>query len=150
MSADPPPNPSSPTPEPAPEHTAASEDAAHVHVSQPHPEAVVLTVGGRLDAAGLPHLGEVLWPHLRAASGTLVLDLAAVEFLGVDALELLNQAHLRAAARGLAVRVVAIGHEVRHALHMAGLDALCRDSLTEALSDGHQQHPRTDETEQGA
>ena len=150
MSADLPPNSASPTPEPAPEHAAASEAPVHLRVSQPRHEAVVLTVGGQLDAAGLPHLSEVLWPRLMSASGTLVVDLSAVEFLGVDALELLNQAHLRAAAGGLAVLVVATGHEARHALHMAGLDALCRDSLTEALSDGHHQHTSTDETGQGA
>ena len=57
MSADLPPNSTSPTPDP--EHVAASEAPVQVRAFEPHPEAVVLTVGGQLDARiALFHLGR--------------------------------------------------------------------------------------------
>jgi anti-anti-sigma factor len=123
----------------------ALPSAGRVRVTYPDSESVVLSVGGQLDAAGLPRLHQVLWPRVMAAVGTLVVDLTAVEFLGIAGLDLLNQARLQATERGLALRLVVSGHEVCHAVHVAGLAPWCRASLAEALTEASS----TEQTQRG-
>lgn len=116
-----------------PEH----QERLRLVVTYPDTATAVVTTSGEIDAATLEHLQEALGPRLVAAVQMIVVDLNAVEFLSIEGLELLNQARLRAQARGVVLRLVTTGHETRHALHVAGLDLLCCTSLSEALNEDH-------------
>lgn len=127
---------------PTPEDTAgsgspdANSSELGLLVTRPRTDATVVTVSGEVDEATVARFEEVLAPRLLAAVRVVVLDLSAVEFLGVSGLQLLSQSHLRARDRGLALRVVATGHEVPRALRVAGLDVVlsCHATVADALS----------------
>lgn len=98
------------------------------------PQLAVLTVTGDLDVVTTPRLAELLWPRLQTMLKTLVLDLHAVSFLGVSALELLACAHTYAIHRGITLCVINTTPAVKRALAAGGLaEALpCFASLSAA------------------
>ncbi|MBE9376621.1 STAS domain-containing protein [Saccharopolyspora sp. HNM0983] len=104
-----------------------------LRASRPSSGTVLITVTGELDAATVPHLEERIDAELGAPARTVVLDLTAVPFLAVAALEMLHRAQLRAGTRGIGLRVVIAGAEPLRALRHAGLDALRRPDVTDAL-----------------
>lgn len=85
------------------------------------PQLAVLTATGDLDVVTTPRLAELLWPRLQTVLRTLVLDLRAVRFLGVSALELLICAHSYATHRGITLCVINSTPAVDRALAAAGL-----------------------------
>ncbi|MDR7301774.1 STAS domain-containing protein [Haloactinomyces albus] len=109
---------------PGPDDPDAAGATLGLRVTQPRPDAVVLTASGEIDEATAAHLEEVLAPRLVAAVRMVVLDLSEVSFLGVPALQLLTRAHLRAREHGIELRLVATEHEVARALRIAKLDAV--------------------------
>jgi anti-anti-sigma factor len=108
-----------------------------LRIARPHHDAIVLSVIGDVDAATVTRFEEILLPRLSAAVGLVVVDLSAVDFLGVRGLELLHYAHLRANSRGLSLRVVVATHAVAHALRRVGLDTVlnCRPCVDSALTE---------------
>lgn len=111
-------------------------------VTYPHSSAVVVKVAGEVDAATVERFDEALWPRLGAAVRVVTVDLSELEFLGVTGTQLLKQAHLRAQARGIALRIVATQHEVLRALRAGELEGLCRSDLAAALDEDHSDNCR--------
>ncbi|GAA4866486.1 STAS domain-containing protein [Saccharopolyspora cebuensis] len=106
-----------------PETERAVETAApgvRLKLSRPTTTAVVVHVAGDVDASTAPRLHELLAPRLSSVAETVVVDLSEVGFLGVAGLELLSHAQHRAAARGVAFRVVDGPVCVDRALRAAG------------------------------
>lgn len=102
--------------------TWPSSSQLRARVSRPHPDALVITVDGDVDAVTVEQLQQVLWPRLSATVGTLVVELTGVGFLGVAGLELLGRTHLGTRQRGIALGLVLAGGESERAVRMAGLD----------------------------
>ncbi|WP_433868795.1 STAS domain-containing protein [Saccharopolyspora sp. CA-218241] len=115
--------------------TTRPDASVRVAVGYPDPTRLVITVSGEVDAASIDRLQETVWPRLSASVRSVVVDLTAVGFLGIPGLQLLTQAHMRCQQRGIGLRLVVAGHEVAHALHISGIDALvdCYPTLVEAL-----------------
>lgn len=114
----------------------AARSEFFVHTSSPRPGAAVLGVGGEIDDASLPRFAEVLDQRLSSMLAMIVVDLFAVTFLSISALEVLATASLRARTNGTSLRlVVGTKPEVRRALYAAGLfDVLeCYPHVAEAL-----------------
>ncbi|MHA6797843.1 STAS domain-containing protein [Bounagaea algeriensis] len=105
-----------------------------ITATRPNDTTVLLRLAGEIDEHTVVRLEEALAPRLLTALHRIVVDLSAVEFLGVAGLQLLEQSRLSAAEQNITLRVVATGHEVLRALHVAGLDEDLLDSnLQEAL-----------------
>ncbi len=120
----------------SPRSAEAEEPGSLLRITATHPNAttVLLRLAGEIDEHTAVQLEEDLAPRLLTAPHRLVIDLSAVEFLGVAGLQLLDQHRASATERGITLRVVATGHEVLRALHVAELDEpLLASSLQQAL-----------------
>ncbi len=107
-----------------------------ITTTQPEETTVLLRLAGEIDEHTAVQLEEALAPRLLTAPHRLVIDLSAVEFLGVAGLQLLDQHRASATERGITLRVVATHHEVLRALHVTELDeSLLASSLQQALQD---------------
>lgn len=121
------------------EHSSPGLPGGHTQlgpvVTRPERDVPVVAVAGELDVTRVDQLTDVLWPRLIAAVQAVVLDLSAVSFLSVAALDLLNQARLQAQARDLSLRLVVAGRDVHRALTVAGLaqNLPCCATVDEAL-----------------
>ncbi|EME64082.1 hypothetical protein G352_13622 [Rhodococcus ruber BKS 20-38] len=125
---------SAPPPSSAPAADRPSAPALQVHLDPCPDGPLVLTVRGDLDLATAP----ALEPHLSRASadGTdLVLDLTEVPFLGCVGMAMFDAAANRVRRRR-ATLTTAVQPQVRHVLHLTGLDATlgCCDTVAEAVA----------------
>ncbi len=123
---------------PSPVVESEQQPGALLGITTTHPDATttLLRLAGEIDEHTVVQLEEALAPRLLTAPHRLVLDLSAVEFLGVVGLQLLHQCRASAAERGITLRVVATGHEVLRALHVADLDqSLLANTRQQALQD---------------
>jgi len=93
--------------------TGPTAGLLHVDVQRAEPGAVVVVVRGDLDRASVPTLAACLVKHLGVvgSGGTVVVNLAGVDFVDVGGMLLLLGATRRAADRG-------------STLFLAGCDAL--------------------------
>ena len=92
-----------------------------LRVHRPHPDIVLVSASGAIDESTGARLERLLSARLDDAVRTVVLDLTGVGFLAVSALQLLARTAERARERSVELALVATGHEVLRALHIAGL-----------------------------
>lgn len=120
---------------PSNEPTPARSDLA-LQVRYPVPGTAVVAVRGVVDDATLPQFAELLRHRIASLIDVLVIDVSAVTFLSVSALELLSSIAARAHARKIRLELVAGTQPVRRALRVSGLDDVmpCQDSVAEALA----------------
>lgn len=114
---------------------AALPHTLRVRISSPRPDAIVVTLVGEVDGATVERFEDALLPRLSAEVRLIVVDLVAVDFLGVAGLALLDYTYHRAQAGEFAMRLVVCDREIKHALHMAWLDESidCYPSVQAAL-----------------
>jgi anti-sigma B factor antagonist len=105
-----------------PEPTALADPPLRLTLTRPTPTSTIITVAGELDLSTAPRLAEILTARPESATGIVVVNLAAVTFLGAAGMEVLAQAHFRAKLTGPAVRLVTGSHCVDRALYVTGLD----------------------------
>lgn len=98
-------------------------------------DATVVRLGGELDIYTTGPIRGVLFDAVNAATGTVVVDLAEVEFMDSTALATLLEARWRLRS-GDSFRLAAPGLEARRALEVSGLDRHFRvfETVEEALA----------------
>lgn len=106
--------------EAVPQPAATATPGIALRLSRPTSASIVVSLAGELDASTAPRLHELIAPQLSSATGTVILDLSGLRFLGVVGLELLAHARRRAAGRALTVCIVDGPVCVDRALRAAG------------------------------
>jgi anti-sigma B factor antagonist len=109
---------------------------AHTLEHDPVGDSHLVVASGDLDLAATPELSTILLMAAEAPGTTVVLDLAAVDFIDSSALGTLLKAGAEIESAGKTLRVVCAGGPVRRLLEMTNLTnrfQLC-PSRDEALS----------------
>ncbi|MEU6132695.1 STAS domain-containing protein [Saccharopolyspora sp. NPDC047091] len=117
--------------------------ALRLAVHRPDPGVVIVHVGGEIDLAAAPRLGEMVRQRLTAAAlRAIVLDLADVTFCSSAGLELLLHAQRRAEARRTPLYIVFGTGAVLRLITLTGLADrfTSRDTTTHALADIRRHH----------
>jgi anti-anti-sigma factor len=81
---------------------------------------IILHVSGELDLVSAEEFDEAL----RAVTGNVVVDLAAVRFIDARGVDVVAAAHERAAHQGARLSVINAGPMARRVLEICGLEAL--------------------------
>jgi anti-anti-sigma factor len=81
---------------------------------------VILHVSGELDLLSAEEFDEAL----RAVTGNVVVDLAAVQFIDARGVDALAAAHERAASQGDRLSVINAGPIARRVLEICGLETM--------------------------
>ncbi len=116
--------------------TSDFSDIIGLRVSEPGPDARVVTVVGEVDTLTAPELATVLTEQLTAAR-LVVADLDGVQFMGSAGLSVLFEAHELATRQHRVLRLVCHSRIVLRALQTADLHQhfTFADTVPDALRD---------------
>lgn len=92
-----------------------------MRTDRPRRGVVIVSVSGPLDMVTIPGFARLVQDRVESAAGVIVLDLAAVSFLGVEAIKVLAQADLRAHLAGKRLSLVTGVRAVDRPLEALGL-----------------------------
>lgn len=123
----------SPVADPAPAIPEQHDGQFGLRRTRPRPTTTVISVLGAVDLRTVPRLRE--FAREPGASGTLIIDLSRVSFLGLTGIETLVQIRGEAGIAGRGLRLVTGPRCVERALVVTGLRASfdCSPSLRAAL-----------------
>ncbi|MEV0053138.1 STAS domain-containing protein [Saccharopolyspora shandongensis] len=93
----------------------------------------ILVIGGDIEGNTQSKLQEALIPGLTPSTQTLVLDLRAVDFLGITGRRILCRIERVARARGITLRLVTTDPELLRTLAASGLCTTCFESVSAAV-----------------
>lgn len=101
---------------------AADPRRLTLRLVRPALTTTMIEVDGELDLATAPVFAEFVAPYLTSAHRLLIINLAAVTFLGVAGLAVLTDVRERTRATGQAFRLIGGPRCVDRALSVGGLD----------------------------
>ncbi|MBE9373665.1 STAS domain-containing protein [Saccharopolyspora sp. HNM0983] len=125
------------TPQSPPEEPVDPAQNARLGVQRPSRYTTVVTASGELDEPAVPRFTELLAARLSSTVDAIVVDWSHLDFVCLDAVDVLRAAQRRARARGIILRVVTGPACVHSALKAGGLretTGICADRI-EALAD---------------
>jgi anti-sigma B factor antagonist len=101
-----------------------------VAVAHPVPGTALIAVSGEVDMLSTPTLLKMIEDQVAAGPQRLIIDMAAVTFMGTSGLAVLVEALSMSRVRGIDLRLVCATAAVRRPLELAGLITLFQVTAT--------------------